>query len=226
MSIKKLTVVLFIFFGAFSLYAQIDNNKLIETDAFNFEPEKNSDEKQTLFDQSNTTISKGEAITRFGSINDIADNFPQYNVIPNNNNRSMQTNIAQEKDVLVKKYWNGKDVSDVKLKTKLELGKLETTTKRIRIECRDHSYVDGDRIRLYVNEQVVRSNIILYAGYYAIDIDLKEGFNRIDIEALNQGTSGPNTAQFKVFDGGGNLLADQEWNILTGYIATLVVIKN
>jgi hypothetical protein len=138
----------------------------------------------------------------------------------------MQNHNAREKDVLVKKYWDGKDISDVKLKTKLELGKLETSTQRIRIECRDHSYVDGDRVRLYVNEQVVRSNIILHGGYYTIDIDLNEGFNRIDIEALNQGTSGPNTAEFRVFDGNGNLLADQEWNILTGYIATLVVIKN
>jgi len=127
---------------------------------------------------------------------------------------------------LYKKFWNGNDVSITKLETKLELGKLETNTKRIRIECRDHSYVDGDRVKLYVNEVVIRSSITLQAGYYAIDIDLLDGYNRIDIQALNQGSSGPNTAEFKVYDGHGNLLADQEWNILTGYVATLVVIKN
>jgi hypothetical protein len=114
----------------------------------------------------------------------------------------------------------------VKLNTKLELGKLETNTKRIRIECRDHSYVDGDRVRLYVNEKVVRRSITLQAGYYAVDIELNEGFNRIDIEALNQGSSGPNTAEFKVFDEEGNMLASKEWNILTGYVATLIVMKN
>jgi hypothetical protein len=86
--------------------------------------------------------------------------------------------------------------------------------------------VDGDRVKLYVNEQVIRRSITLEGGYYIIDIDLREGFNRIDIEALNQGSSGPNTAEFKVFDDNGNLLASREWNILTGYIATMVVMKN
>lgn len=223
---KNFYFILLTLFISTSLVAQIDNNKAIETNAFNFEPEKKSDEKKIVFDNSNTVEKKGETITLFGSLSDISDNFPQYSVVPNKNNNSIQNHNTREKDVLVKKYWNGKDISDVKLKTKLELGKLETSAQRIRIECRDHSYVDGDRVRLYVNEQVVRSNIILYGGYYSVDIDLKEGFNRIDIEALNQGTSGPNTAEFRVFDDQGNLLADQEWNILTGYIATLVVIKN
>ena len=132
----------------------------------------------------------------------------------------------QDKDVMVQKYWNGQDVSVKKFKTSLELGRYETTTPRIRIVCRDHSYVDGDRVKLYVNEVVLRRSITLEGGYFIIDVDLKEGFNRIDIEALNQGSSGPNTAEFKVFDDNGNLLAAREWNILTGYIATMVVMKN
>ena len=204
-----------------NLSAQIDNSKVVDTDAFVFQPEeKNTDVKKSF-----NSIDQGENITLFGTLNDISNNFPKYEVI-NKKPRRMQDNNPVEKDVLVKKFWNGQDVSNVKVKTKLELGKLETSTKKIRIECRDHSYVDGDRVRLYVNEKVIRSNIILQAGFYMIDIDLKEGFNRIDIEALNQGTSGPNTAEFRVFDGNGNILASNEWNILTGYVATLVVTKN
>ena len=225
MQIIKAFILFFTIFISTNLLAQIDNNKMMETDAFSFEPEQNSKEKKVLPSASSTIKKEGETMTLFGSLDNIADNFPKYSVIPNNKKSNMQSNV-KDKDVLVKKYWNGKDISNVKLKTKLELGKLETNTKRIRIECRDHSYVDGDRVRLYLNEKVIRSNIMLYAGYYVIDLDLREGFNRIDIEALNQGTSGPNTAQFRVFDGNGNLLADQDWNILTGYIATLVVIKN
>ncbi|MCK5638354.1 MAG: hypothetical protein KAH67_06545 [Flavobacteriaceae bacterium] len=203
------------------MFAQIDNSEVIKTDAFIFQPE----EKSTDIQKSFNSVDKGESITLFGTLNDISSNFPKYEVI-NNKPRKMQDNLPVEKDVLVKKFWNGQDVSKVKIKTKLELGKLETNTKKIRIECRDHSYVDGDRVRLYLNEKVIRSNIILQGGFYMIDIDLKEGFNRIDIEALNQGTSGPNTAEFRVFDGNGNLLASNEWNILTGYVATLVVTKN
>ncbi len=225
MQIKKLYIILLLIVSG-NIFAQIDNYKVIETDAFSFQPEKKSKEKKILPDVASVVAKKGETITSFGTLNEISDNFPKYGVIPNKKNKSLQDHNVSEKDVLVKKFWNGKDISEVKLKTKLELGKIETSTDKIRIESRDHSYVDGDRVRLYVNEQVVRSNIILQSGYYVVDIDLKEGFNRIDIEALNQGTSGPNTAEFRVYDGNGNLLADQEWNILTGYIATLVVIKN
>jgi len=221
MRIAKSFFSLIILISYMNLSAQIDNSKVVDTDAFVFQPEeKNTDVKKSF-----NSIDQGENITLFGTLNDISNNFPKYEVI-NKNPRRMQDNNPVEKDVLVKKFWNGQDVSNVKVKTKLELGKLETSTKKIRIECRDHSYVDGDRVRLYVNEKVIRSNIILQAGFYMIDIDLKEGFNRIDIEALNQGTSGPNTAEFRVFDGNGNILASNEWNILTGYVATLVVTKN
>lgn len=226
MLLKKHQILVIFIFISINLLAQIDNNKVMETDAFSFQPEEKSKEKKILPSVASTIAKEGETITPFGSLKEISGNFPKYGVIPNKKNRSMQDQNVSEKDVLVKKYWNGKDVSNVKMKTKVELGKLETNTKKIRIESRDHSYVDGDRVRLYVNEKVIRSNIILKSGYYVVDIELKEGFNRIDIEALNQGTSGPNTAEFRVFDGNGNLLADQEWNILTGYVATLVVIKN
>ena len=216
---------LFLLFST-TLLAQLDNNKAEKTNVFSFQPEKKSEQKKTLPDSSNTMERTGETITLFGTLKDISDNFPKYSIVQNKKNRSMQNHNKSEKNVLYKKFWNGKDVSDTKLKTKLELGKLETNTKRIRIECRDHSYVDGDRIKLYVNEKVVRRSITLQAGYYSVSIDLIEGFNRIDIEALNQGSSGPNTAEFKVFDENGNLLASKDWNILTGYVATLIVLKN
>ena len=216
---------LFLLFST-TLLAQLDNNKAEKTNVFSFQPEKKSEQKKTLPDSSNTMERTGETITLFGTLKDISDNFPKYSIVQNKKNRSMQNHNKSEKNVLYKKFWNGKDVSDTKLKTKLELGKLETNTKKIRIECRDHSYVDGDRIKLYVNEKVIRRSITLQAGYYSVNIDLIEGFNRIDIEALNQGSSGPNTAEFKVFDENGNLLASKDWNILTGYVATLIVLKN
>jgi len=222
--------IIFLFFIAivFSLnmFGQIDNNTTIKTDFFAYDPDEQSDVKSLNFDADVSVKKKVETTTSFGSIADVAKNFPKYSVIEEKTNRMMLKNVEIEKDVLVKKYWNGKDVSNIKVRTKLELGRIDTNTKSIRIECRDHSYVDGDRVRISVNEIVVRSNIVLKGGYYTINITLNEGFNRVDIEALNQGTSGPNTAEFKVYDEKGNLLASNEWNILTGYVATLVVIKN
>lgn len=206
------------------LLAQIDNNTVEETDAFQYQPD-NSNVIEMAPQNSDKEDIKAETITLFGNLKDIADKFPQYSVVPQKKNRSMRDLSQADKDVLVSKYWNGNNVSIKKFQTSLELGKIETNSKSIRIICRDHSYVDGDRVKLYVNEEVVRRSITLQGGYYTIDINLREGFNRIDIEALNQGSSGPNTAEFKVLDEFGVVLADKEWNILTGYIATLVVMR-
>lgn len=206
-------------------FSQLDNRGIEGTDVFQYQP--NPEEQEQLLPQNVDGIDiKAEEITLFGSLKDIAESFPTYSVIPRKEQRGMSSLSDRERDVLVQKFWNGQDVSENKFKTSLELGRYETNTSRIRIVCRDHSYVDGDRVKLYVNEQVIRRSITLEGGYFIIDVNLKEGFNRIDIEALNQGSSGPNTAEFKVFDDNGNLLAAREWNILTGYIATMVVMKN
>lgn len=207
------------------LFSQIDNNTVEETDLFQFQPENNKVQEFAPVAADAADI-QTETVTLFGSLKDIADKFPSHSVIPQKARRGMSDLDQRDKDVLVSQYWNGKDVSVKKFQTSLELGQLETTSKTIKIICRDHSYVDGDRVKLYVNEVVIRRSITLRGGYYTVDIDLKEGFNRIDIEALNQGSSGPNTAEFKVLDEQGMLLADKEWNILTGYIATLIVMKN
>jgi len=214
-------------FSCFStgLLSQIDNNNVEQTDAFQYQPD-NTKEKQFIPQNADSQEIKAETITLFGNLKDIADKFPTLSVVPQKRKRSMSDLNQREKDVLVSQYWNGSDVSEKKIQTSLELGKLETSSKSIRIICRDHSYVDGDRVKLYVNEEVIRRSITLRAGYYSVDIVLREGFNRIDIEALNQGSSGPNTAEFKVLDENGIVLADKEWNILTGYIATLVVMRN
>jgi len=207
------------------LLSQIDNNNVEQTDAFQYQPD-NTKEKQFIPQNAESKEIKAETITLFGNLKDIAAKFPSLSVVPQKKKRSMSDLNEREKDVLVSQYWNGSDVSEKKIQTSLELGKLETNSKSIRIICRDHSYVDGDRVKLYVNEEVIRRSITLRGGYYSVDIILREGFNRIDIEALNQGSSGPNTAEFKVLDENGIVLADKEWNILTGYIATLVVMRN
>ena len=131
-----------------------------------------------------------------------------------------------DSDILVKKHFNGKDMSNVKLTSDYSLGTLQSTSKSIRIEVRDHSLVDGDRIKIYVNEHLINSNIMLSGLSRIINVNLVKGYNRIDIEAINEGYSGPNTAELRVFDENGALISSQEWNILTGQRATLGVIRN
>jgi len=132
--------------------------------------------------------------------------------------------LPEDRDIITKKYFQGKDVTHQKLVSNFSLGTVNSKTKTVKVECRDYSYVDGDRIRIYVNEKVVSDNIGLKANYYVYYINLDEGYNRIDFQALNQGFSGPNTAEVSLYDANGNLISSKEWNLATGQTATLGVI--
>ena len=105
------------------------------------------------------------------------------------------------------------------------LGDFKTNAKFIGIVARDHEYVDGDRVKIYVNGNVVEHNMLLSGSFKGINVDLIEGFNRLDFEALNQGSSGPNTAQVVVTDEAGKVIHNNRWNLSTGSKASLIVVK-
>jgi hypothetical protein len=105
------------------------------------------------------------------------------------------------------------------------LGDIKTQSKFIRIKCRDHEYVDGDRIRLLLNKAVIHPNITLTGSYYIIDVEIGKGFNTIEFEALNEGLSRPNTAELKIYDENGVLLSSNQWLLTTGYKAKLIILK-
>lgn len=144
-----------------------------------------------------------------------------------NSNKSSNSNKNND-------FWTGKGtISEedylkkhtTKPKSNQFIGEIESKTKYIKIVCRDHGDEDGDRVSIRNNKQTVKSNLTLRKSSQTINIELKFGMNRIDFKALNQGTSGPNTAEFKVYDDRGKLLSSKEWNILTGYTATLLIVK-
>ena len=43
--------------------------------------------------------------------------------------------------------------------------------------------------------------------------------------ALNQGSSGPNTAELRVFDDKDQMISSNQWNLATGGTATFIVVK-
>ena len=143
---------------------------------------------------------------------------------PNNNSNFLLENLPEDRDIIGKKYWKNKDVTHTKLKSNYSLGTVRSNTKTVKVECRDYSYVDGDRIRIFVNEQVVSDNIGLKGNYYVYYITLEKGYNRIDFQAINQGLSGPNTAELNLYDANGNLISSKEWALETGQNATLGVL--
>lgn len=111
------------------------------------------------------------------------------------------------------------------LKRNQFLGDIKTRSKRIKIVYRDHQLEDGDMVKLIINDVVVQGNIVLSNISQGVEVELEEGFNKVDFQALNQGTSGPNTAEFRVYDGSGQLLSAKQWNLATGYKASMIVVK-
>ena len=107
-----------------------------------------------------------------------------------------------------------------------DLGSFRTNSKSVNIICRDYQYPDGDRVTIYVNGVPVIYNITLRQSYQKFNIPLEIGINKITIKALNQGTSGPNTAAFKVFNDAGMLISSNEWNLATGAKATIIISKD
>ncbi|MCB0372500.1 MAG: hypothetical protein KDD31_05795 [Muricauda sp.] len=105
------------------------------------------------------------------------------------------------------------------------LGDFKTTANFVGIVCRDHEYVDGDRIKIYLNGEVVEYNLLLTGSFKGVNIDLVKGFNRIEFEALNQGSSGPNTAQVVIANEKGEVIHNNRWNLSTGSKASLIIVK-
>ena len=105
------------------------------------------------------------------------------------------------------------------------LGGFSSKSKTIVIVCRDFQYPDGDTVTIYLNDEPLIQNIVLTTAFQQFKLPLMEGLNTISFKALNQGTSGPNTASFMVFDENGKVLTSKEWNLATGAKATLSVAK-
>jgi hypothetical protein len=105
------------------------------------------------------------------------------------------------------------------------LGDFKTKSAFVRISCRDFGEVDGDEIRVWVNDKVMIERVYLDGDYQRIELGLESGFNKVDFEALNQGFSGPNTAQFMIFDDKGSLVSSNQWNLGTGFKATIIIVK-
>ncbi|MGO4817985.1 hypothetical protein [Flavobacterium sp. W22_SRS_FP1] len=105
------------------------------------------------------------------------------------------------------------------------LGDYKTGSATAKVLYRDAAYVDGDQIRVYLNDKVIEYQVNLDSNFKGFQIELEKGINKIDFEALNQGSSGPNTAEFKVYDDKGTLISASQWNLGTGFKATIILIK-
>ena len=113
-----------------------------------------------------------------------------------------------------------------KFKVDQFLGEIRNDGEYVNIVLRDHEYPDGDLIKIQVNENTVMPAILLTEKAKGFKLQLKSGFNVVDFVALNQGSSGPNTAEIIVYDDQGKLVGTNRWNLATGVKATYIIYKN
>lgn len=105
------------------------------------------------------------------------------------------------------------------------LGDFKTKSGSAKIVYRDHEFVDGDLIRIWVNGVVMVDYVYLEGSFGKLNLGLTKGINKVEFEALNQGSSGPNTAEFRVYDDNGNVISSNQWNLATGFKASIIIVK-
>ncbi len=169
-------------------------------------------------------------IQPIGLTNKKQKSFFDYNLDFDFNSSKEKIDITNRTDLvtpswIIRQTFNEGGINKSKFSKDFYLGDLETESDYIIIKCRDHEYVDGDRIRLMINGAVIHPNISLSSAFYVVDVDLDDGYNNIDFIALNEGESSPNTAQLIIIDEFGKQLSNKKWLISTGYKAKLVVFK-
>lgn len=104
-------------------------------------------------------------------------------------------------------------------------GEFKSESAFVGIACRDHGNVDGDQIKVWLNGVLVVEFVQLSGGFQQLNIALVQGFNKIEIEAINEGIYVPNTAEFVVTDEKGILINNNKWNLGAGFKASFVVVK-
>lgn len=164
--------------------------------------------------------------------------------IPDRNSEGMFLNKKEEKGVdftAKSKYtdpgqaWDSKFNFDAgnegnnfdaeKYANDMDFGVINSNAERMTFMFRDHMAFDGDRVDILLNDRVIAENVLLRPGFTTIDIPMEVGFNKVEFVALNQGQSGPNTAQLKITDDKGYLHSNNVWNLLTGVKASVVIVK-
>ena len=152
------------------------------------------------------------------------DFFPDANVKEKRPERFINSNDLYLSRLNRKKTESNKNIN--KFKVDQFLGEIRNDGEYVSIILRDHEYPDGDLIKVQINEEVVMPAILLTEKAKGFKLDLKSGFNVVDFVALNQGSSGPNTAEIIVYDDQGKLVGTNRWNLATGVKATYIIYKN
>ena len=105
------------------------------------------------------------------------------------------------------------------------LATYKCSTAIAKFALKDFGDPDGDVVRIWLNGDIVTDAITLESGYREIKLELRNGQNLLVIEALNEGTVSPNTAQFSIFNDKGKMIGNNLSGLLTNVKATIIINK-
>ena len=129
--------------------------------------------------------------------------------------------LGPEKKLVPKTFDDGETTSE----GDQYFGDFKSKAKYVRLIFRDYAEEDGDLVNILLNDEILRKNVYLYNSFKSVVIDLEDGFNKIDVIALNQGYSGGNTAEFKLIDDQDNVIISNSWSLIAGRKASMIVVK-
>lgn len=112
------------------------------------------------------------------------------------------------------------------IKIDVNFGEIKTKSKYLVVKYRDYIVVDSDKIKATLNNKQVGGIMELFGSNKEFTLNLAEGINTFELEAVSKGDSGGNTCEFHIFDDKGNEIRSDYWdNWDTGVKGTFVITK-
>ncbi|MBK0369161.1 hypothetical protein [Flavobacterium agrisoli] len=241
---KQILLLIFIFFIGFTAFAQFESNTKFKPippanmgiktnktvpkapeETPSFAPEVPSIKAPNVYD-SKSIISNQKPSNSKYKIGEEKNNFTM----------SVENDFANPGDKYVPKMENDLDKAlrseglkgerGILVKRNIDFGEIKTKSKFFIVKLRDFGAIDGDLVKVSSNSRVLVAQLFLESNFREIKINLDNGFNKLDFEALNIGTLGGNTAEIRIYDDQNTLMTNDYWdNLAAGFKATIMVIK-
>lgn len=104
-------------------------------------------------------------------------------------------------------------------------GRYTTKSDYVRICYRDYGALDGDVVRIYTADMMLVANAILDYDCHFMKLNLLKGENTINFQALNEGSSYPNTGELQIYDENGQLITSNRWGLESGFKGVVTIYK-
>jgi len=107
-----------------------------------------------------------------------------------------------------------------------DFGNFETTSDTAILSFADDgNQLDGDTIRILVNDVIVVSKAVLSRELESYSINLEPGFNKIEVEAIDEGKYKPMSMFLSIRDGYNVLFRKKSYPLSIGSVSRIIIVK-